>query len=121
MTAKAKAAPAAKHELVLTRLIDAPRDKLFRCWTEPELLKQWFAPLPYTVPHAELDVRTGGANYIVMKSTEGEDMQMRGVYIELVKNEKICLPGAYNRAGQPSDKTILNATATFDVAKHETE
>src|SRR3546814_10093557 len=60
----AKAAPAAKHELVLTRLIDAPRDKLFRCWTEPELLKQWFAPLPYTVPHAELDVRKIGRAHV---------------------------------------------------------
>jgi uncharacterized protein YndB with AHSA1/START domain len=40
------ATPATSHELVLTRLIDAPRDKLFRCWTEPALIRQWFAPLP---------------------------------------------------------------------------
>ena len=47
------------RELVLTRLIDAPREKLYRAWTEPELLKQWFTPAPYTTPHAELDVRPG--------------------------------------------------------------
>jgi uncharacterized protein YndB with AHSA1/START domain len=62
----------AKHELVLTRLIDAPREKLFRCWTEPALLKQWFAPKPYTTPVAEMDVRVGGASNIVMQSPDGQ-------------------------------------------------
>jgi uncharacterized protein YndB with AHSA1/START domain len=45
----ANAAQNPGHELVLTRLIDAPREKLFRCWTEPALMKTWFAPLPWTV------------------------------------------------------------------------
>ncbi len=49
------------RELVLTRLIDVPREKLWRCWTEPELMKKWFAPLPYTTPVVELDLRPGGA------------------------------------------------------------
>src|SRR3546814_4100854 len=103
MTAKAKAAPAAKHELVLTRLIDAPRDKLFRCWTEPDLLKQWFAPLPYTVPHAARDLRPGGANYIGMNSPERVARPMRGVYLQVVKNEKVDFTDRYNRACEPSD------------------
>ena len=64
MTDTAQATPASDRELVLTRIIDAPREKLFRAWTDPELLKQWFAPLPYTTPVAELDVRPGGANYV---------------------------------------------------------
>ena len=55
------------RDLVLTRLIDAPRETLYRAWTEPELLKRWFAPLPYTTPVAELDVRPGGASLIVMR------------------------------------------------------
>ena len=54
----AETAPAADRELVLTRIIDAPREKLFMAWTDAELLKQWFAPLPYTTPVAELDVAT---------------------------------------------------------------
>ena len=114
MPAKAKAAPAAKLELVLTRLIDAPRDKLFRCWTEPELLKQWFAPLPYTVPHAELDVRTGGANFIIMKSPEGEEMPLRGVYLEVVKNERIVFTDAYSKPWEPSDKPFFTGIITFE-------
>lgn len=113
MTAKAKAAPAAKRELVLTRLLDAPREKLFRCWTEPALLKQWFAPLPYTTPHAELDARTGGANFIIMKSPEGGEMPMRGVYLEVVKNEKIVFTDAYTRPWEPSDKPFFTGIITF--------
>jgi len=113
MTAKAKAAPAAKRELVLTRLLDAPREKLFRCWTEPALLKQWFAPLPYTTPHAELDARTGGANFIIMKSPEGEEMPLRGVYLEVVKNEKIVFTDAYTRPWEPSDKPFFTGIVTF--------
>ena len=53
------------HELVLTRLIDAPREKLFRCWTEPALMKKWFAPLPWTDHDVEMDLRPGGASLIV--------------------------------------------------------
>lgn len=54
------------RELVLERIIDVAPAKLYRAWTEPELLKQWFAPLPYTTPVAELDVRPGGSNLVVM-------------------------------------------------------
>src|SRR5271165_143528 len=55
---------ASDRELVLTRLIDAPREKLFRAWTEPELLKQWFTPAPYTTPVAELDVRPAAPTWL---------------------------------------------------------
>ena len=41
------------HEMTLTRLLDAPADKLFRCWTTPELMKQWFAPRPYSTAMAD--------------------------------------------------------------------
>jgi len=113
MAATAKAQPTNALELVLDRLIDAPREKLFRCWTDPELLKQWFAPLPYTTPHAELDARTGGANFIIMKSPEGEEMPMRGVYLEVVKNEKIVFTDAYTRPWEPSDKPFFTGIITF--------
>ena len=55
----------ADRKLVLTRVLDAPRDKVYRCWTEPALVVQWFAPKPWTTPHAEMDVRPGGASPVV--------------------------------------------------------
>ena len=77
-------APTSDRELVLTRLIDAPRAAVFRAWTDPDLLKRWFAPRPYTTPVAELDVRPGGATLVVMRSPEGREMPNRGVYLDVV-------------------------------------
>lgn len=53
------------HELVLTRVIDAPPEKLFRAWTEPDLITQWFTPPPWKTVRAETDVRPGGASLIL--------------------------------------------------------
>ena len=55
-------------ELTLNRLLDAPADKLFRLWTDPSRMKEWFCPKPWTVSKAELDVRPGGASNITMRS-----------------------------------------------------
>jgi len=101
------------RDLVLTRLIDAPRETLYRAWTEPELLKRWFAPLPYTTPVAELDVRPGGASLIVMRGPDGVDMPNRGVYLEVVPNEKLVFTNAYVRAWEPSDKPFMTVVVTF--------
>ena len=48
------------NELVLTRLFDAPAARIYEAWTNAEILKKWFAPLPFTTPEADLDVRVGG-------------------------------------------------------------
>jgi uncharacterized protein YndB with AHSA1/START domain len=102
------------RELVLTRLIDAPRSKLWRCWTEPELLKKWFTPPPFTVPHAEMDVRPGGASCITMRGPDGKDMPMPGTYLEVVKNEKLVFTDAYVGDWQPRPaKPFMTAIITF--------
>jgi uncharacterized protein YndB with AHSA1/START domain len=114
MTNLATAVPASDRELVLTRIIAAPREKVFRAWTEPQLLKQWFAPLPYTTPVAELDVRAGGASLIVMRGPDGNDMPNRGVYLEVVKNERLVFTDAYTNAWQPSAKPFMTVILTFE-------
>jgi uncharacterized protein YndB with AHSA1/START domain len=102
------------RELVLSRLIDVPREKLYRAWTEPELLKQWFAPLPYTTPVAEMDVRPGGANLIVMRGPDGAELPNRGVYLEVVKNERLVFTDAYAKAWEPSQKPFMTVVLTFE-------
>jgi uncharacterized protein YndB with AHSA1/START domain len=110
----AEAAPTSDRELVLTRIIDAPREKVFRAWTDPELLKQWFAPLPYTTPVAELDVRPGGANLVVMRDPDGNDLPNRGVYLEVVENERLVFTDAYTRAWEPSERPFMTVVLTFE-------
>ena len=102
------------RELVLTRLIDAPREKLYRAWTDATLLKQWSAPLPWTTPHAELDVRPGGASNIVMRSPEGNDMPCPGVFLEVVPNQRLVFTDAYTSAWQPSQKPFMTVILTFE-------
>lgn len=107
-------APETDRELVLTRDIDAPREKLFRAWTQPELLKQWFAPLPFTTPQAELDVRPGGSSVIVMRGPDGTDYPNRGVYLEVVENERLVTTDAFTSAWQPSEKPFMTLILTFE-------
>jgi len=113
MCGSAAAKPDADRELVLTRLIDAPREKLFRCWTEPALIKQWFAPLPWTTPHAEMDVRPGGASLVVMRGPDGNEFPNPGVILEVVKNEQLVFTDAYTRAWEPSANPFMTAIITF--------
>ena len=102
------------RELTLCRTLDASRAAVWRCWTEPDLLKQWFAPKPWTTPRAELDVRPGGASLIVMRSPDGKDMPNPGVYLELVPNEKLVVTDAYTKAWEPSEKPFMTAVLTFE-------
>ena len=102
------------RELVLTRLIDAPTDKVYRAWTEPTLLQRWFAPAPWTTPHAELDVRPGGASKVVMRSPDGDDMPCPGVYLEVVPNRRLVFTDAYTSAWQPSAKPFMTVILTFE-------
>lgn len=105
----------AEHELVLTRLIDAPREKLFRCWTEPDLLKRWFAPAPCTTPVAEIDLRIGGASNIVMRSPDGQDIPCPGTYLEIVPGRKLVFTDAYTGDWMPKPgKPFMTAIITFD-------
>src|SRR6185369_7885518 len=83
------------HEMTLTRLLDAPADQLFRCWTTPELMKQWFAPRPYSTAVAEVDLRPGGASNVVMKSPEGQEIPCPGQYLEVVPGKKLVFTDAF--------------------------
>lgn len=104
----------AERELVLTRIIDAPREKVYRAWTDPDLLKQWFAPLPWTVSAIETDVRPGGSSMIVMRSPEGKEFPNPGVYLEVVENERLVFTDAYTSAWEPSEKPFMTGILTFE-------
>lgn len=66
-----------KHVLTLDRVLDASVAKLWRCWTEPELLKQWFCPKPWYVSEARMDLRPGGEFYTLMNGPDGERIRKR--------------------------------------------
>jgi uncharacterized protein YndB with AHSA1/START domain len=104
------------RELVLQRIIHAPREKVYAAWTQPELLQQWFAPKPWTTPIVKLDLRPGGSSLIVMRAPDGSDFPNRGVYLEVVKNEKLVFTDAYSEAWTPSQKPFVTVILTFKEA-----
>jgi uncharacterized protein YndB with AHSA1/START domain len=114
MTTPIPTEPSMPRELVLSRLIDAPRASVFRCWTEPALICRWFTPPPWQTVRADIDLRAGGANLIVMKGPEGQEMPNRGVYLEVVRNERLVFTDAFTRAWEPSDKAFMVVVLTFE-------
>ena len=96
------------RDLILTRVIDVPPEKVFRAWTEPELLRWWFAPKPWTTPSVETDVRAGGSSLIVMRSPDGSDFPNRGVYLEVVKNRALGVHRCIHQSVGAVNKTVYD-------------
>ena len=115
MTAQAQTAnDDTNRDLVLTRLIDAPREKLYRAWTEPALLTQWFAPKPWSTPRAEMDLRVGGGSTVVMADENGTEYPNKGQYLEIVPNEKLVFTDAFVGDWAPSAKPFMTVVLTFE-------
>jgi len=106
--------PEHANDLVLTRLLDIPADRLYRCWTEPALIQQWFAPSPWSVSCVDNDVRPGGHSLIVMRSPEGQEMPGRGVYLEVIPNRRLVFTDAFTQGWVPADKPFMTGIVSFD-------
>lgn len=116
------------RELVVTRIVDAPRELVFKAWTEPERLMRWFAPKGFTTPFCTVDLRVGGIFHYCMRSPEGRDIWGIGVYREIVRPERIVytdtfanaegnpvLPAHYGMsAGHPSETLVTVAFAEYE-------
>jgi uncharacterized protein YndB with AHSA1/START domain len=105
--------PETAHELVLTRVLDAPRDKLWRCWTEPELLKQWFCPKPWFVSEARIELTPGGEFFTVMNGPNGERFGEPGVFLDVVPQERLVFTDAFRPGWRPAGRPFMAAEITF--------
>lgn len=99
-------------DLVLTRTVNAPRNLLFTCWTTPEHLPHWFVPKPHKVTACELDPRPGGV-FNTTFEVEGNLMENKGVYLEVIPNEKLVFTDAYQTGWKPAPDPFMTAIVTF--------
>lgn len=76
-------------ELVITRLFNASREKVWQAWSDPEITKRWWGPKGFTSPACQIDFRIGGTYLMCMRSSEKMDFWNTGVYEEIVPLEKI--------------------------------
>ncbi|MBV8249454.1 MAG: SRPBCC family protein [Comamonas sp.] len=115
-------APVTEHanDLLITRLIPASAHTLFRCWTEPELLKQWFVPRPWTIARAEMDVRPGGQSLVVMRDPDGNEYPNLGTYLEVVADQRLVFTDAYGPGWTPADKPFMTAIISFEPEDGQT-
>lgn len=97
--------------LVLTRDINAPRALVFRAWTEPEHLARWWGPTDFTLPCCEVDFRADGAYRFCMRSPEGEDHWVWGVYREVVPPERLVFTwDRVDLQGNPRSASVVTIT-----------
>lgn len=102
------------HELVLSRVLDAPAGLVWKAWTEPKHLLKWFVPKPWSLVDCTIDLRAGGNFHTVMQSPEGEKFPNHGVYLEVVPQRKLVFTDAYVEAWTPSAKPFMTAIVTFE-------
>lgn len=104
-----------KYDLVLERIIAAPAEALYRCYTEPDLVCEWFCPKPWKVTKCVLDVRAGGATYHRMEGPNGEASDLYGQYTEVVPGKRVVTTDAYIGDWVPTDGTaFLTSIITFE-------
>ena len=117
MTAAAKAAakPVAQREITLTRTFDAPRALVFKAWTDPKHVAQWWGPKGFSNTDCEMDLRVGGGFVLHMRAPDGVIYPCRGVFREIVALERIVYAGPASGdacgAGLPPNAVV---TVTFE-------
>ena len=118
-------------ELVITRTFNAPRELVWKAWTEPEQAKQWWGPKAFTAPFAKIDLRVGGKYLLAMRSPEGQDFWSTGTYEEIAPQERLVMTDSFadetgnivpaSHYGMSPDWPLeLTVTVTFEKAGNNT-
>ena len=117
------------EEIVITKVFNAPREKVWQAWTDPELVKQWWGPEGFTAPSIKIDFRVGGKYIYAMHGPDGSewdrDMYTAGIFEEIVPMEKIVLTDYFSdeegnrikpsEEGQAADfPTEMKSTILFE-------
>lgn len=113
-----------KNDFVITRVFDAPREKVWRCFTEPEHMKEWFGPKGSTVVASKMDLRVGGTHHGALRAGDGPVMWTKFVYREVVPPQRLAWEHSFSdEAGgltrhplSPTWPLKLLTTVTFEDA-----
>jgi uncharacterized protein YndB with AHSA1/START domain len=114
-TASNPASGPMERELVITRVFDAPRELVFRAWTDSKHMAQWWGPKNFTNRVEQMDVRLGGAWRIIMCAPDGNEFPAQGVYREIVPPERLAFS---NLAVDKDGHVIIDGFTTVTFADH---
>jgi uncharacterized protein YndB with AHSA1/START domain len=102
-------APESDREIVLSRTLDAPRERVFAVWTDPKHVGQWYGPDGFTITTHEMDVRPGGVWRFIMHGPDGTDYDNRIDYLEVVPPERL----VYVLGESADDPNAIQGSVTF--------
>jgi len=114
MTPSQLTKPDPKLDLVLERVIDVPPELVWTAWTQPEHVRKWFTPAPWTVTDCEIDLRPGGVFRTVMRSPEGEEFPNVGCYLEVIPPQRLIWTDALLPGFRPSENPFFTAILTLE-------
>jgi uncharacterized protein YndB with AHSA1/START domain len=98
----------AGHKLIITRIFNAPRELVFKVWTDPAHVAQWWGPSGFKTTIQEMDVRPDGHWRYTMRGPDGKDYPFDGHYVEVVKPERLVFDGTIH--GVPSQGVWTEVT-----------
>ena len=84
------------EDFVISRVFNAPRDLVWKCFTDPEIMKQWWGPKGFTVLHSKMDLRVGGTYHYGMQAPDGSPMWGRFVFREIVPRERLVFINSFS-------------------------
>jgi uncharacterized protein YndB with AHSA1/START domain len=126
MTTRNDPAADAPYVLSVVEVFDAPRERVFQNWVEPDHVKAWFAPDGFTVTHCEVDARPGGRWRVDYRSGSGAAYVEYGTFQEVVYPERLVFSltreGGHNRSRLTTSVTVTftNKGAKTEVTFHQT-
>ena len=103
---------ARERELVLKRIIPAPRERVFHAWTTR--LAEWWGPHGMTTPFCEMDLRPGGVFRTIMRAPDGTEYPTQGVFLEIVAPERIVFTDAFGPGWAPEPEPFFTAVTTLE-------
>jgi uncharacterized protein YndB with AHSA1/START domain len=120
------------QELLITRILDAPRESVWKAWTDPDLMKRWWGPKGFTSPYCKIDLRIGGKFLYCMQSPEDKDYWSTGIYREIIAQERIVFSNSFadekgnvvpaTQYGMSSDFPLeMLVTVTFEEIEGKTK
>lgn len=104
----------------ISRIIDAPREDVFRVWTEPDQIRQWWGPGEFTCPEAEVDLRAGGSYRFAMQPTEGDPFIVGGTYRDVEPPARLVYTWRWE-TGPAADGSESLVSVEFSAKGDQTE
>jgi uncharacterized protein YndB with AHSA1/START domain len=104
------------NDLIITRIFDAPRERVWKAWTDSRLFSKWWGPQEFTCPVAQFELKVGGKYLNCMRSPDGKDYWSAGVYRQIVEPERLVMTDSFaDQEGNVVPATYYGLSADFPM------